>query len=546
MTSSTALSMGRRRFLKLAASGIGAAGVATFASTACSSSDASSGEQAPQNFIMPTDPEIAATDARRHTTGRTTAVSLTAAAAAFDLGGRIAQSWGYGPTPVAPEIRAGAGDQIAAHVHSTIAEPTSIHWHGIRIRNDMDGVPPVTQQAIAPGGTFDYRFIAPDPGTYWYHSHSGLQADRGLFGPLIIEDPRDTSGVDTDVALVLDDWLDGLGTTPDAVMSALNPNLHGGMGGMDMGGGSGTMSMAPMTSAPMTSAPMTSAPMQPGAEGTAQQLISQGHGSSAVLGGMTQHIAYPLHLINGRPPNDPAVVEARAGSRIRLRVINAAAETPYRFAVAGHRMTIVAVDGYDVVPAETDAILIGMAQRYDVILTLRSGSWPVMAAVEGRSGYGAMVLKSNDALPVPPPAGNGRIAELDRQLVTEDLLRPADKVRLPQRHPDRDYHVDLLQAGDRYVWAMAGPDIGKLVMKPGERVRITMNNKSTMWHPMHTHGHTFAIGAYGGLRRDTVIVKPGKSLSVEFDADNPGKWMFHCHNAYHFEAGMTANLMYVR
>ena len=94
--------------------------------------------------------------------------------------------------------------------------------------------------------------------------------------------------------------------------------------------------------------------------------------------------------------------------------------------------------------------------------------------------------------------------------------------------------------------AMAGPDAGKLVMKQGERIRITMNNTSSMWHPMHTHGHTFAVPEYGGLRRDTVNVLPGSSLAIEFDADNPGEWMFHCHNAYHFEAGMTANLMYIR
>jgi FtsP/CotA-like multicopper oxidase with cupredoxin domain len=261
---------------------------------------------------------------------------------------------------------------------------------------------------------------------------------------------------------------------------------------------------------------------------------------------MTQHIAYPLHLINGRPPNDPAVVEAAAGSRLRLRIINAGAETPYRFAVAGHRMTIVAVDGFDVVPVETDAILIGMAQRYDVLVTVASGAWPMVAAVEGRPGYASTVLRSTDAPPLANPDVGGSIPELGRELVLESELRPAEKSKLTDRVPDREFSVDLLQAGDRYVWAMAGSDAGKLVMKQGERIRITMNNTSTMWHPMHTHGHTFAVPDYGGLRRDTVNVLPGSSLAIDFDADNPGEWMFHCHNAYHFEAGMTANLMYIR
>lgn len=278
----------------------------------------------------------------------------------------------------------------------------------------------------------------------------------------------------------------------------------------------------------------------------AASLTAAGHGDSGVLGGMTQHIAYPLHLINGRPPNDPAVVEASPGTRLRLRIINAGAETPYRFAVAGHRLTIVAVDGFDVVPTETDAIVIGMAQRYDVMLTVASGAWPMVAAVEGRPGYASTVLRSLDAAPLADPDVGGNIPELGRELVLESALRPAEKVELATKAPDRDYQVDLLQAGDRYVWAMAGPDAGKLVMKQGERIRITMNNTSSMWHPMHTHGHTFAVPEYGGLRRDTVNVLPGSSLAIEFDADNPGEWMFHCHNAYHFEAGMTANLMYIR
>lgn len=240
------------------------------------------------------------------------------------------------------------------------------------------------------------------------------------------------------------------------------------------------------------------------------------------------------------------MLEAAPGTRLRLRIVNAGAETPYRFAVAGHRLTVIAVDGYDVIPTEADALLIGMAQRYDVLVTVASGAWPVVAAVEGRPGYASTVLRSTDAAPMANPDVGGTIPELGRQLVTESALRPAERVRLARRPLDRDYSVDLLQAGDRYVWAMAGPDAGRLIVKTGERVRITLRNRSTMWHPMHTHGHTFAIPDYGGLRRDTVNVLPGASLAIEFDADNPGEWMFHCHNAYHFEAGMTANLMYVR
>lgn len=521
------LMLDRRRFLSLASAGVGLAGIGALGLAGCgSASGSASGTADKLDYIKPTDPEVAAAEAARRSTGKTAAYALAAGVATVDLGGRLVNTWTYGQSAVAPELRMTAGDTMAATVTNSAPAPTSIHWHGIRIRNDMDGVPPVTQDPIAEGSTHEYSFIAPDPGTHWYHSHSGLQADRGLFGALVVEDPNDASGADADVVLVLDDWVDGTGTTPDAVMAALNPQLSGGHAGH--GGGS------------------MPAPIGADEEAMAASLVSGGHGDSAALGGMTQHIAYPMHLINGRPPNDPGVIEAAPGTRLRMRIVNGGAETPYRFAVAGHRLTIIAVDGYDVVPQEADTIIVGMAQRYDVIVTVTSGAWPVVASVEGRPGYASTVLRSTDAPPMANPDVGGVVPELTRQLVMESELRPADKVMLEARTPDRDYQVDLLQAGDRYVWAMAGADAGKLVMKQGERVRITMNNTSTMWHPMHTHGHTFAVPEYGGLRRDTVNVLPGKTLAIEFDADNPGEWMFHCHNAYHFEAGMTANLMYIR
>ena len=523
------LVLDRRRFLRLGTLGAGAVGLGAlgFGATACSSG--TSGQQAVAaelDYIRPTDPEVAAAEAARATSGATAAFALAAGVGAVDLGGRIVNTWTYGGAAVAPELRLSKGDRVRVSVDNGLPQETTLHWHGIRIRNDMDGAAPVTQEPIgADGGRFEYDFVAPDPGTYWYHSHSGLQADRGLFGAMIIEDPNDATGADADAVLVLDDWVDGLGTTPDAVLAALNPQVAG-HGHAGHGGGPAEYSDADAS--------------------VAQQITSAGHGDSVPLGGMTQHIAYPLHLINGRPPNDPAVVESAAGQRLRLRIINAAAETPYRFAVAGHELTVVAVDGFDVQPTTADTVILGMAQRVDVLVTVRSGAWPIVAKVEGRDGYASTVLRSHDAVPMPNLDVGGNIPELNGRLVPESELRPTESVMLGKRDVDRDYRVELIQAGDRYVWGMAGPDAGRLVMKEGERIRITMVNSSPMWHPMHTHGHTFAVPSYGGLRRDTVNVLPGTELAIEFDADNPGEWMFHCHNAYHFEAGMTANLRYIR
>lgn len=520
--------MGRRRFLSLGALGAGALGLGAMGTIAgCSSTAASPTPAADLDYILPTDPEVAAAESARAWNGTTAAFALAAGFSTVDLGGRLVDTWTYGGAAVAPELRLKSGDRVNVSVQNGLDAETTLHWHGIRIRNDMDGAAPTTQAPIGAGSSFEYNFIAPDPGTYWYHSHSGLQADRGLFGAMIVEDPNDITGADADAVLVLDDWLDGLGTTPDSVLMALNPAISGGHGGH----GGGATTPAEHSEADMS---------------VAQQLVSGGHGSSEPLGGMTQHIAYPLHLINGRPPNDPAVVTAAPGSTLRLRIINAAAETPYRFAVAGHEMTIVATDGYDVEPTPADTIIVGMAQRYDVLVTVKSGTWPVVAKVEGRDGYASTVLRSTDALALANPDVGGDLSELAGRLVIESELRPTESARLETKSPDRDYHIELIQAGDRYVWGMAGADAGKLVMKQGERVRITMKNTSTMWHPMHTHGHTFAVPDYGGLRRDTVNVLPGTELAIEFDADNPGEWMFHCHNAYHFEAGMTANLRYVR
>ncbi|WP_101525681.1 multicopper oxidase family protein [Nocardioides houyundeii] len=522
----------RRRFLRLGSIGAGAVGLGTLGLSACSqgSSAPDGGATPARDFILPGDAEVAAAEAERYSSGRSAAFTLAAAATTVDLGGRRVATWAYGGKAVAPVLRATKGDLMKVAVTNHLDAETTLHWHGIRIRNDMDGAAPITQEPIAAGGgTFDYQFLAPDPGTYWYHSHSGLQADRGLFGALVIEDPDDRTGADADAVLVLDDWVDGLGTTPDAVLMALNSDLAGGHGAH-----SGHGDDAPTPS-------HTGAEMR-----LAKQLVGGGHGRSPALGGMTQHIGYPLNLINGRPPNDPEPVVARAGQRLRLRLVNAAAETPYRFAVAGHELTVVAVDGYDTEPATADAVILGMAQRVDVLLTVRSGSWPVVAKVEGRAGYASTVLRTTDAVPMRDPDVAGRIPELRGRLLLESELRPAEAVRLEPREPDRDYQVELIQAGDRYAWGMGGRDAGGLFMKPGERIRITMRNTSPMWHPMHTHGHTFAVPAYDGLRRDTVNVLPGTELAIEFDADNPGEWMFHCHNAYHFEAGMTANLRYVR
>jgi FtsP/CotA-like multicopper oxidase with cupredoxin domain len=297
--------LGRRRFLQLSAFGAGALGVGALGvGAAVYGADARTETPAELDYIRPSDPEVVAAEQARSWSGQVSACTLAAAATTVDLGGRLVDTWSYGGRPVAPELRAKAGDRLQVSVHNELPTETTLHWHGIRIRNDMDGAAPTTQPPIGSGQYFEYSFVATDPGTYWYHSHSGLQADRGLFGALVVEDPHDGSGADADAVLVLDDWLDGLGTTPDAVLAQLNPAISGGH--REHGGGSASPIPSPDSS-------------------VAQSIVAGGHGSSIPLGGMTQHIDYPLHLINGRPPNDPAPILAAPGTRLRLRIINAGA-----------------------------------------------------------------------------------------------------------------------------------------------------------------------------------------------------------------------------
>ena len=161
--------------------------------------------------------------------------TLTAKPATLDLGGTTVDTWAFGDTAPGPLIRATAGDMLRIRVDNQLPADTTVHWHGIALRNEADGVPGLTQNPIATGGSFLYEFTAPDPGTYFYHPHVGVQLDRGLYAPLIIDDPREPGDYDLEWIVVLDDWVDGTGRTPDDVLAELTAadgDGSGGMGGM--------------------------------------------------------------------------------------------------------------------------------------------------------------------------------------------------------------------------------------------------------------------------------------------------------------------------
>jgi len=455
-------------------------------------------------------------EARRRRAGaRVHDVELTAGPTTVDLGGPLVATWAYGDTVPGRELRITAGDVLRARVRNALPDATSVHWHGVALRNDMDGVPGLTQSPIGPDAEFVYEFTVPDPGTYFVHPHAGVQTDHGLYAPLVVEDPQEPGAYDVDQVVVLDDWTDGVGEDPDTILRRLLSDGHsmGGMSGMGMGGMSG----------------------------------SQGDRQLSPLGRDTGDVAYPYYLANGRIPTAPQVTRANPGQRVRLRLVNAGSDTAFRVGIGGHRMTVTHTDGFPVRPVDVATLLVAMGERYGVTVTLGDGVFPMVASAEGKAGQALLLLRtgSGDA-----PRPDFRPRELSGRLLRPSDLQATDDVALPTRDPDRTLPVRLGGGMMTYRWTINGrtfDDMQPLRLRQGERARLRFANHSMMYHPMHLHGHTFQVlgpGGRVGPRKDTLIVLPGQRLDADLVADNPGQWAAHCHNAYHMEAGMMTVLSY--
>jgi len=454
--------------------------------------------------VAPTSDAVRRAEATRQAAGgRLVTARLTPRPVTLDLGGPTVRTWAYGDNLPGPLLRARAGDRLRVDLINQLPVDTTVHWHGVALRNDMDGVPGITQDAIAAGTTFRYEFTVPHPGTYFYHPHVGVQLDRGLYGVLVVDDPDEPGRYDAEWILVLDDWVDGTGRTPDQVLDSLTGS------GMDMGDMHG-MDM----------------------EGAQSQLL-----------GGAGDVTYPHYLANGRLPSAPASFRGKPGQRVRLRVVNAGSDTAFRVALGGHRLTVTHTDGFPVEPRQTDALLIAMGERVDVELTLGDGVFPLVATAEGKSGFARAVVRTA-AGEVPPLSQQP--AELGGQVLLANQLRAADGVRLASKKVDRTLDLALGGSMMPYRWTINGktfPDTEPLTVEQGERVRLRIANQTMMFHPMHVHGHTFGI-ADGGARKDTVIVRAMELLTVDLDAENPGQWAAHCHNIYHAERGMMVTLSY--
>ena len=466
-------------------------------------------------------------EAARFASNKTATMAVRQAVGQVELGaGKTATAKLFNAQLPGQHLRANYGDLVRLTQTNDLGENTSIHIHGLALRNNADGVPMLTQDEVAAGANFLQSFKAPHPGTYWYHSHTGLQPEEGLYGSFIIDDPNEAGAYDSEWILMLDDWTLGLGKKPQQILADLKAATSsdhdmGHRGGMNMGM---NMNMGGMS----------------GMAGMQDQ-FGLGMGMSDVQ--------YPAFLINGRVAEDPEVLEAKTGSRIRLRIINAASDTAFVFGVEGHEMTITHTDGFAVKPHKSSSVLLGMGERIDAIITVADGAHNVFAIPVGKNNGAARAVLKTGSAAIPAVTTLPTTAKSVTQVVD---LQAADDVLLTGK-PSATLEAMLMGTMVPYSWNINGnTDMHATLfeLREGETVDLNFTNHSMMFHPMHLHGHTFQVlDAYGrgltnGPRKDTVVVKPMTSVRVRIQADNPGDWAIHCHNSYHMETGMMGAIRY--
>ena len=492
----------------------------------------------------------------------------------FMTGGRSGHAVAVNGSVPGPLIRLREGQNVRLHVTNNLAEDSSIHWHGLLVPFQFDGVPGVSFPGIRPGERFTYQFPIRQSGTYWWHSHSGLQEQAGHYGPLVIESAKPDPRYDRDYVVLLSEFTP---IHPHEIMRKLKVGEHyfnyqmqtateGAMSG-EMRRMWGRMRMNPRD-------------------------ISDVTGSTYTF------------LINGHGPADDLQFAFRAGERVRLRVINGSAMTFFNVRIPGVPMTVIAADGQDVAEAEVDEFQIGVAETYDVIVSPPDGSHAIVAEAMDRSGMGVASLTSHAGHRATPPAlrepvtltmadmgmmdhaGMAGMEGMDHSMRDTstlpadvkvgpglDMVSPMPMDRMdfpglgldklkhrvlrytdlkakrmnPHREVDREMRIHLTGNMERYMWSFDGKTFTAVTDDPirfgfDERVRVTLVNETMMAHPIHLHGHFFELvnGAdhmHQPLKH-TVIVQPGGTATFDLTANEPGDWAFHCHLLYHMHAGM--------
>lgn len=445
-----------------------------------------------------------------------TAAPLTLSRRQIEVNGKAASVFGITGPGQKPGLTLAPGARFAVGVDNQCGADSIIHWHGQTPPPAQDGVTDTGYvQPIAPGGAQAYDFTA-RPGTHWMHSHQGLQEQQLMAAPLIVLGEGDTGADVQDEVVMLHDFTF---RDPAEILAGLTARSGGSGGGM-MGNMSGMSGMSGMMS---------------------------GGGMGAVD---INDINFDAYLANDRTLADLQIITAAPGAKLRLRFINGSSATGFWIDLGSLSGQLVAVDGDAVRPVTVTRFPLATAQRADVLLTLPgAGAFAVLALREGaRERTGVIIATPGAAIPrleglAAQPAPPCDLS-LESRLTAATPLAP--------RTLDQVFAVQLTGGMMGYNWGINGrqwQDRQNLTVKPGQRVGLEMVNNSMMPHPMHLHGHHFQVAgingtAFPGAMRDTVLVPPMANVRIVFDADNQGRWLFHCHNLYHMAVGMMTELVY--
>ena len=479
----------------------------------------------------------------------------------------------------APILRWREGDTVTLRVRNTLPTTSSIHWHGMILPADMDGVPGLSFMGIAPGASYTYRFAVNQSGTYWYHSHSRFQEQTGLYGAIVIE-PRggERHRTERDHVVLLTDWSD---SNPEHLYATLKKQSdYYNFGESTLGDF------------------LRDAHAQ-GASVAAndRRMWNQMRMDPSDLADVSGY-AY-TYLMNGATPAANWTALFARGEKVRLRFINGSSMSFFDVRIPGLQMRVVAADGQAIEPVTVDEFRIGTAETYDVIVQPEDDrAYTIFAQSMDRSGYarGTLAPRAGLSAEVPPldprpmlsmrdmmgemsmdhgamdgmampasehsaPLKTGPTvdmtvptprANLDdpgiglrdngrRVLSYADLHTPGAPISADTQ---RDIELHLTGHMQRYIWSFDGKkfsDAEPLRLAHGERVRITLINDTMMTHPIHLHGMWSELETPNGefqVRKHTVIVQPAQKLSYRVSADALGRWAYHCHLLYHMEAGM--------
>jgi FtsP/CotA-like multicopper oxidase with cupredoxin domain len=416
--------------------------------------------------------------------------------------------------------------------------PTSIHWHGLVLPNLMDGVPFVTQDPIPPGESRRYDFALKQSGSYWMHSHYGLQEQQLLSAPLVIRSPAQSKIADAEFTVMFSDFSF---TSPQDILKGLMGKSQA------MKGKTQKENMS--DSKPMIMSEQKRSLVVQQWDESSKRLVSRQ--IQAVLPDVD--VKYDALLANRRTIDNPQVFEVKPGQRVLLRVMGAASATNFFIDTGALDASILATDGEDVQPLKGNFFQLSTAQRLDLLVTIpqAGGVFPILALAEGMSLQAGVLLATSGAK-IPKKSLAIRAQRTMGGLDNTQEIRLIAKEPLPDKPVQRSLPSVLGGNMMTYTWTINGtpyPNRNSLNVKEGERVELVISNTTGMSHPMHLHGHVFEVTEIdgqkiAGAKRDTVLVPPKSTIKVVFDADNPGVWAYHCHILYHLATGMFTVLKY--